>query len=181
MQKVTSVTWDIYPRYFDNMDIMTKNDKIATVQKTLELLMANDDLGLPLKKTASVQNVIDLIDANGNTIISDKNFTLTCYGNNMIRGFNLSQNSCTLNFDTNSGSKTQTVDSFKGFNLSLSQSLTSLSNIISTQDYLTFIFVNDLYGFFSRICFYHKNVLNPSNILQYIDKSDFLGIWIIIL
>ena len=78
MQKVTSVTWDIYPRYFDNMDIMAENDKIATVQKTLELLMANDDLGLPLKKTASVQNVIDLIDANGNTIISDKNFTLTC-------------------------------------------------------------------------------------------------------
>ena len=138
------------------MDIMTKNDKIATVQKTLELLMANDDLGLPLKKTASVQNVIDLIDANGNTIISDKNFTLTCYGNNMIRGFNLSQNSCTLNFDTNSGSKTQTVDSFKNFNLSLSQSLTSLSNIISTQDYLTFIFVNDLYGFFLKFVFIIK-------------------------
>ena len=76
MQKVTSVTWDIYPRYFDNMDIMAENDKIATVQKTLELLMANDDLGLPLKKTASVQNVIDLIDANGNTIISDKKFYL---------------------------------------------------------------------------------------------------------
>lgn len=180
MQKVTSVTWDIYPRYFDNMDIMAENDKIATVQKTLELLMANDDLGLPLKKTASVQNVIDLIDANGNTIISDKDFILTCYGNNMIRGFNLSQNSCTLNFDTNSGSKTQTVDSLKGFTLSFSQSLTSL-NIISTQDYLIFIFINDLYGFFSKICFYHKNVLNPSDMLQYIDKSDLLGIWIIIL
>lgn len=130
MQKVTSVTWDIYPRYFDNMDIMAENDKIATVQETLDLINnVKDGLNLPPKKAATIQNVLDLIDANGNTIISDKNFTLTCYGNNMIRGFNLSQNSCTLNFDTNSGSKTQTVDSFKGFNLSLSQSLTSLSNI----------------------------------------------------
>lgn len=38
MQKVISVTWDIYPRYFDNMDIMAENDKIATVQETLDLI-----------------------------------------------------------------------------------------------------------------------------------------------
>ena len=77
MQKVTSVTWDKYPRYFDNMDIMAENDKIATVQKTLDLIYnVKDGLNLPPKKAATIQNVLDLIDANVETPITAFNYSV---------------------------------------------------------------------------------------------------------
>ena len=51
------------------MDIMAENDKIATVQETLDLINnVKDGLNLPPKKAATIQNVLDLIDANVKTI-----------------------------------------------------------------------------------------------------------------
>lgn len=102
MQKVTSVTWDIYPRYFDNMDIMAENDKIATVQETLDLINnVKDGLNLPPKKAATIQNVLDLIDANVETPITAFNYPILIEQKN--------QNTVTI-------ANLSTVDGSVGFN-----------------------------------------------------------------
>ena len=59
------------------MDIMAENDKIATVQETLDLINnVKDGLNLPPKKAATIQNVLDLIDANVETPITAFNYPI---------------------------------------------------------------------------------------------------------
>lgn len=59
------------------MDIMAENDKIATVQETLDLINnVKDGLNLPPKKAATIQNVLDLIDANVETPITLFNYPI---------------------------------------------------------------------------------------------------------
>lgn len=59
------------------MDIMAENDKIATVQETLDLINnVKDGLNLPPKKAATIQNVLDLIDANVETPITAFNYSI---------------------------------------------------------------------------------------------------------
>lgn len=56
---------------------MTENDKIATVQETLDLINnIKDGLSLPPKKAATIQNVLDLIDANVETPITAFNYPI---------------------------------------------------------------------------------------------------------
>lgn len=56
---------------------MTENDKIATVQETLDLINnIKDGLNLPPKKAATIQNVLDLIDANVETPITAFNYPI---------------------------------------------------------------------------------------------------------
>lgn len=56
---------------------MTENGKIATVQETLDLINnIKDGLSLPPKKAATIQNVLDLIDANVETPITAFNYPI---------------------------------------------------------------------------------------------------------
>lgn len=81
---------------------MTENDKIATVQETLDLINnIKDGLNLPPKKAATIQNVLDLIDANVETPITAFNYPI------LIK--QKSQNTVTI-------ANLSTVDGSVGFN-----------------------------------------------------------------
>ena len=84
------------------MDIMAENDKIATVQETLDLINnVKDGLNLPPKKAATIQNVLDLIDANVETPITAFNYPILIEQKN--------QNTVTI-------ANLSTVDGSVGFN-----------------------------------------------------------------
>lgn len=84
------------------MDIMAENDKIATVQETLDLINnVKDGLNLPPKKAATIQNVLDLIDANVETPITAFNYPILIEQQN--------QNNVTI-------ANLSTVDGSVGFN-----------------------------------------------------------------
>lgn len=84
------------------MDIMAENDKIATVQETLDLINnVKDGLNLPPKKAATIQNVLDLIDANVETPITVFNYPILIEQKN--------QNTVTI-------ANLSTVDGSVGFN-----------------------------------------------------------------
>lgn len=56
---------------------MTENDKIATVQETLDLINnVKDGLSLPPNKASTIQNVLDLIEANVETPITAFNYSI---------------------------------------------------------------------------------------------------------
>lgn len=84
------------------MDIMAENDKIATVQETLDLINnVKNGLNLPPKKAATIQNVLDLIDANAETPITAFNYPIFIEKKN--------QNTVTI-------ANLSTVDGSVGFN-----------------------------------------------------------------
>lgn len=81
---------------------MTENDKIATVQETLDLINnVKDGLNLPPKKAATIQNVLNLIDANVETPITAFNYPILIEQKN--------QNTVTI-------ANLSTVDGSVGFN-----------------------------------------------------------------
>lgn len=89
------------------MDIMAENDKIATVQETLDLINnVKDGLKLPPKKAAIIQNVLDLIDANVETPITAFNYSILIEQKN--------QNTVTI-------ANLSTVDGSIGFNYNANQ------------------------------------------------------------
>lgn len=89
------------------MDIMAENDKIATVQETLDLINnVKDGLNLPPKKAATIQNVLDLIDANVETPITAFHYPISINPGN--------QNSVTI-------ANLSTVDGSVGFNFNGNQ------------------------------------------------------------
>lgn len=86
---------------------MTENDKIATVQETLDLINnIKDGLSLPPKKAATIQNVLDLIDANVETPITAFNYPILIEQK--------SQNTITI-------ANLSTVDGSVGFNYNSNQ------------------------------------------------------------
>lgn len=94
------------------MDIMAENDKIATVQETLDLINnVKDGLNLPPKKAATIQNVLDLIDANVETPITTFNYPILIEqkNQNTITIANLSTVDGSIGFNYNSSNQYRIV------------------------------------------------------------------------
>lgn len=168
------------------MDIMAENDKIATVQETLDLINnVKDGLNLPPKKAATIQNVLDLIDANVETPTTAFNYPISIEqkNQNTVTVANLSSVDGSIEFNYN-GSQYKTMNVAR---LGEVQSehigvVTTIKNIKSTShNFIWFTLYKESLStstISSRTFAQKKDYMNSSDILSGIDY--FLKIYIIL-
>lgn len=159
------------------MDIMAENDKIATVQETLDLINnVKDGLNLPPKKAATIQNVLDLIDANVETPITAFNYPILIEqkNQNTVTIINLSSVDGSVGFNYN-GNQYRIVTAARLGDIQSEHigSATNIKNIKSTShNFMWFTLYKESLStstISSKIFAQKKDYMNSSDILSGID------------